>query len=84
MTEIDISFAEIDPVCFNKGKCQSSLLITEAVTLGENSCLNFCRKVEGCKWFTYNSKNNLCLALSTCSQVDAEGCPDCLSGQVMF
>jgi hypothetical protein len=24
------------------------------------------------------------MALSTCSQVAAEGCPDCLSGQVKF
>ncbi len=81
MTEIE-SFSEDDPICFAKGVCRNGLLIAESITLGENSCLNFCRKVKDCSWFTYNSKNNFCMALSTCSEVSAEGCLDCLSGQV--
>jgi hypothetical protein len=40
--------------------------------------------VEGCNWFTYNSKKNACLALSTCPNVVEEGCPECLSGQVIL
>jgi hypothetical protein len=75
-------FPDEDTICFAKGECQNSIVITESVTLGENSCLNFCQKVDGCNWFTYNSKKNVCVAFSSCPEVVPEGCPECLSGQV--
>ena len=77
-------FSENDSVCFTKGGCQDGIEISKSLTLGENSCVNFCRNVDGCNWFTYNTKSNICSALSTCPQVVTEECTECLSGQVIF
>ncbi len=76
-------FSENDSVCFSKGECQEGIEISQSLTLGENSCLNFCRNVDGCNWFTYNTKSNICSALSSCPQVVTEECPECLCGQVI-
>jgi hypothetical protein len=45
--------------CFVDGECRYSYLIQEAITLGENGCLNFCNMIEGCKWFTYHPGNKI-------------------------
>ena len=73
-----------DTECFAQGECKKGDVIAESITLGENSCLKFCQKVDGCQWFNYNTKSNLCLALSSCPQMVTEGCFECLSGKVIF
>jgi hypothetical protein len=89
MKTFDFQFAlnfqllEPDIICFAQGECQNSILISESITVGENGCLKFCQNTEGCNWFTYNSKRTFCMAFATCSEVVADACPDCLSGQVI-
>ena len=74
--------------CFLPGECEDSLLLSQSVTLGENACLHFCQKVEGCEWFTYHTVNSLCVAMSDCVQINStssassgqSGCPDLEKG----
>ena len=70
--------------CFVPGECENSALLSQSITLGENACLHFCQKVEGCEWFTYHPENSLCIALSGCFQknytttaiLGQQNCPD--------
>ena len=69
--------------CFKNGECQSGHLLRKSTTLGKTACLNFCKRVEGCLWFTYHPTNMMCLAFSNCNDgiSSTDQCPDCLSGE---
>ena len=44
-TTFQTFFAESEYTCFVEGECLGGLLVSESITLGENSCLNFCLQV---------------------------------------
>ncbi len=69
--------------CFVKGECQLGRLLRKSSTLGKTACLNFCKRVEGCLWFTYYPSNMICLTFSYCNGgiSSTSQCPDCLSGK---
>ena len=46
------------------------------------NCLELCKNISGCQWFTFVSYENLCKILSYCDELDAENCLDCISGEV--
>ncbi len=76
-----ITATENETQCFVKGECKHSTLIDESMTLGENSCLHFCQKTPGCRWFTYHPENSFCAALTECVELSTTDCSNCLSGQ---
>jgi hypothetical protein len=69
---------ENEAQCFVPGECEDSKFLRASITLGENGCLHFCKKVEGCKWFTYHPENSLCVATSDCVHLNSTA--DSLSG----
>ncbi len=69
--------------CFIKGECQLGRLLRKSTTLGKTACLNFCKRVEGCLWFTYHPSDMMCLTFSYCKGgiSSTSQCLDCLSGE---
>ena len=43
---------------------------------------NLFQGIEGCKQFTFQASDNVCLAWQECVDFSAESCPDCISGDV--
>lgn len=69
--------------CFVPGEC-SGTLMGIAVENGAEACLASCKEVEsdGCKWFTVNEKDSFCNLFLNCDDINANSCPDCVSGEV--
>ncbi len=69
-----------DP-CFESGQCIESFQLDAEFSSDEYDCLDLCTSNEQCSWFTHLPKLNLCQMLSNCSAIDADRCPDCLTGK---
>ena len=69
-----------DQVCWVMGQCDGHSL--DEVYLGSDSdCLEACRAMEGCLWFTFNFEDSTCVLLKDCPLL-AEAACNCVSGQV--
>ena len=73
--------AKLEENCFQVGKCLESYHIAGKVASDEYECLEFCKIESECSWFTFFIADNFCELLKTCTTLDAELCPDCLTGQ---
>ena len=47
----------------------------------EFACLEFCQSVEDCIWSTFYPDTSYCQLLKTCSRLDPESCPYCLTSE---
>ena len=45
-------------------------------------CLQECRNVSGCLWFTEYYEENLCGMFETMTEIQDEHCPSCISGKL--
>ena len=43
-------------------------------------CLEECRNVTGCEWFSVNEADSFCGLYSSCEELDTDSCPACISG----
>ena len=50
-------------------------------TEDEFECLENCKAIEECKWFTFYKSLGMCESLQNCVSIDIDNCPDCISGQ---
>ncbi len=66
--------------CFVEGECYRSLYLDEEATEDEYACLDFCKGVDGCLYFTYFFDTSACVAFANCEEL-VEDCGDgCVSG----
>ncbi len=45
-----------------------------------NECLKRCQDNADCAWFTYQPQTELCIHYYDCDALDADLCPECISG----
>ena len=65
--------------CFVPGGCQGSILGHQDLP-DQTECLNACKAMSGCDWFTYFIDTAVCALYSTC-QVTEAICERCVSGE---
>ena len=64
-----------------KGICTNSTFLRAKLNLNELDCLTVCQNYDGCNYVTFRHDNtNLCLLFQTCSELDIDSCPTCLTG----
>jgi len=68
-------------VCFEPGVCTESTLLWEGHSDTKNECLQLCKEMTNCAWFSYYLELSVCILFSDCGILNQEECPDCVSGQ---
>jgi hypothetical protein len=68
--------------CFIPGECTNSLLVGATYPETSKECLEDCKNLEQCHWFTFKSNGPQCELFKTCTDISVETCDDCLSGEV--
>ncbi len=79
------------PDCFELGECTGSLVLNSWDRVSDAQiCLDLCRYVEGCEYFTFYVEgceyftfyddDNTCLSLGNCAGFSSDSCNDCYSG----
>ena len=67
-------------LCFVPGEV-SGVLIGVVSSSEYGACLDACRNLAGCVWFTEYYEENLCGMFETMSEIHDEDCPSCMSGE---
>ncbi len=62
------------------GSCEGGTVSVEVVER-EGDCLERCKVVDGCDWFTFDDSDGACILLTACTQIDSDECDTCWSGQ---
>ena len=44
-------------------------------------CLEFCKTIDGCEWYSFDPSDGLCSAFSACPSLDIDGCAGCVTGE---
>ena len=57
------------------------MLIGVVASSDYGDCLEACRNLAGCLWFTEYYGENLCGMFETMSEIHDEDCPSCMSGE---
>ncbi len=68
--------------CFQTGECIESIYLGTEPSSDEYACLELCESTENCDWSTYFQSTGLCKLFNNCPSLDADKCPDCLSGPI--
>jgi hypothetical protein len=55
-------------LCEFNGTCHGHNLESSSANSTEN-CHEFCRGVNGCEWYTYDTATNFCITFANCSMV---------------
>ena len=65
-----------------KGICiNSTFLTTKPNIINSVDCLTACKNYDGCNYVTFRPDiYSLCLLFQTCSELDINSCPTCLTG----
>ena len=66
-------------LCFVSGEV-SGVLIGVVPTSSYEDCLEECRNLSGCLWFTEYYEENLCGMFETMTDIHDDDCPSCISG----
>ena len=49
----------------------------------EYACLEACKALPYCAWFTFDpDQEHFCALLETCDELDLQQCPSCISGEI--
>ena len=66
--------------CFVPGGCVDGVVsgLTIVPTIGE--CVDFCTGTSGCRYFSYEPTDDVCLVLDECPEVSTDNCLECISG----
>jgi hypothetical protein len=67
------------PECWINGKCLGTIYHSEK-TKNQNECLDFCKSVHDCNWFTFYEEFSECVLYLDCPSID-ETCNRCVSGE---
>ena len=65
--------------CSIPGLCHG-IIIDDRIVRNEAYCLELCQQESQCYWYSYIPKDNLCLLLKDCPEIDSS-CSSCVSGQ---
>ncbi|TRY70202.1 hypothetical protein TCAL_09641 [Tigriopus californicus] len=76
---VGLSHGELQ--CFIPGECLDSLIVDISPSNNSRECLQKCQNTRGCEWFTYYNQTKLCASLTTCLNLNATHCTDCISGE---
>ncbi len=69
-----------DIECFVDGECIESLFIGQWPALDAQECLEICQGHTGCQYFTHYGREDVCLGLANCVELDDQYCEECFSG----
>ncbi len=67
--------------CSVDGICTFSVVVESSTASSELDCLNQCKEIADCNWYSYDKSDNACLLLGNCEELDDTGCTSCNSGQ---
>ena len=70
-------------LCFVPGEV-SGVLIGVAPVSSYGACLEECRGLSGCLWFTEYYEENLCGMFETMTDIHDDDCPSCISGNYLL
>ena len=68
-------------ICEESGECVDSIFLGSVPANNSVDCLNKCRNNNDCSFglFRPDSNLNLCLLFQTCTRLETELCPNCLT-----
>ena len=78
-SSIVISFA-ID--CDIPGSCYDNIVIDASDEPNLDNCIQYCRDLNECSWYTYEPESLICGAFKSCDHISNQSCSSCLSGEV--
>ena len=65
--------------CWVHGRCKGYLVDLNGAA-SQEKCLEHCKDLPNCKWFTYDQAQKYCATYSQCTNLD-ESCTTCVSGE---
>ena len=68
--------------CDITGKCTNSNLVGFDKKNSSTECLKFCKSLNNCQWYTFNTETNSCEGFANCKVFSSKIFPNCLTGQV--
>ncbi len=69
-----------NPECYQLGECTQSLYVGDWDMPNLQTCLEECRRENGCQYFTYYERDEICLGFANCAEFDDKSCDFCYSG----
>ena len=79
-TDTTLSTSTLSPdLCFVSGEV-SGVLIGVVPTSSYENCLEECRNLSGCLWFSEYYEESLCGMFKTMTDIHDDDCPSCISG----
>ena len=72
-------------ICEEPGECVDSVFLGSLPANDSMDCLKKCQSYKGCGYGTFrpDSNMNLCLLFQTCTRLETELCPNCLTSHFM-
>ena len=67
--------------CNVRGECIDSDLLQITHANDYLECLKACQESSDCNWYSYRKSQKYCVLYNTCSEISAEYCNDCVSGE---
>ena len=65
--------------CFEPLECLSGILVGLSIQDQPEGCLEYCRSIPDCQYFTHYGDDDTCMAYSNCPDTSSD-CTDCVSG----
>jgi hypothetical protein len=67
--------------CFKQLECLSANLVGLSLEDQPDGCLEYCRSIPDCQYFTHYGDDDTCMAFSDCPETSSD-CTDCISGKL--
>ena len=77
-------FTVSSQICNQVGVCSSSTFLAPVPASDSVDCVKKCRNYDGCSFgsFTPDYNPNLCLLFQTCTRLETESCPNCITSGI--
>ena len=67
--------------CFEPMQCIGGISVGIAILDTPKDCLDYCKYIPDCLYFTHYDESNTCFAYSSCPETN-QNCSDCISGNI--
>ena len=73
--QVDCTF-----ICGEPGLCEGGDAVFSDSATTATACQDACTKYSGCNYYSYTPTTEECLMFDTCPTLNADACPECVSG----
>ena len=72
-------FSISSDLCDAPGECKEGIYLANEPAIDSFGCWKKCRSHQGCNFGTFIPNMNLCSLYETCTKMDNNSCPNCLT-----